>query len=148
MATRKPTKPKIKHYCTEKAYDVHDVMNYIDAKYGSDCYDVFGSGKHFDAWCDAQGYGQKDPEGKKRSHSNIWFAEYQKNPDGQAKCPPYETVLDQLDKVYCIYAQPVIVFDFDKAEFSNSSDYMKEFAERVEKEFGDAVRMGNDIDDR
>lgn len=141
-------KPKLKHYGDDKAFDVHDIMNYIDAKYGSDCYDVFFSGKHFDTWCDARCYGKKDPDGNVRSHSNIWFAAYQQHPDGERKCPEFKTVLDELDKEYDIYAHPVKVFDFNKADFDNGPTYMQDFAERVEAEFGARVRMGHDFDDR
>lgn len=143
-------KPTLKLYGDEEAYDVHDVMNYIDHKYASNCYDVLNSGLHYDKWCIMQGFGNIDPAGKKRRESNIWFAEYKKHPEGEATRPPLKTVLDRLDIVYDIYAHKMTTFEFCKDDFRlhSGTDFMTEFAERVVKEFGDQCKMGHDFDDR
>jgi hypothetical protein len=143
-------KPSLKRYDDVKAYDVHDVMNFIDAKYGSNCYDVFESGKHFDLWCFKQGHGEKDPAGKPRSESKIWYAEYENHPEGSAKRPQFKAVLDWLDRVYDIYTHKATTFTFRKVDFPvrHSPEYITEFVDRVIAEFGDNVEMGHDFDDR
>lgn len=40
-------------------------------------WDYYGSDYEFDHWCDSKKYGKKDPVGKRRGESNIWFAEWQ-----------------------------------------------------------------------
>lgn len=70
-----------------------DVIQYLEAKYD---FDQYNYGKHdgrdFDRWCDAKGYTErkKDPAGKHRSSSQIWFTEYRKDPNGMAMEPPRE----------------------------------------------------------
>jgi hypothetical protein len=131
-------KPTIGHFDGTVAvgYDIHEVMLYVEHRYQLHCYDVFESGKHFDKWCDAKGYGDKDPAGKKRDQSNIWFAEYQDDPHGNEDRPPLVTVLDWLDRKYDIYAHEVKAFQMIDDDFDNAPAHMKEFAKHVKKLFG------------
>lgn len=138
-------KPEIQEFEkveSAQGYDIHEVMNFISEKYGFDCYDVFDSGSHFNKWCDSKGYGKTDPAGKERSSSNIWFAEYQKDPEGNAKCPQYATVIDWfIDKH--MPDQTYNEFNVDIADFAGAEvpDYMKEFAHYLFAEFGTELTL-------
>lgn len=73
------------------SYD--DVMKYLEVKYNFDQYNVSkNEDRHFDRWCDARGYTKKkkDSAGNYRSSSQIWWAEYQNDPEGMEKEPPQE----------------------------------------------------------
>jgi hypothetical protein len=73
-------------------YDWFDIQAEICKKMGikkDEFRDLKHSHGHFDTWCDQQGYGKKDPEGKHRGSSQIWFKEYNESPTGKVKCPPY-----------------------------------------------------------
>lgn len=138
-------KPEIQEFEkveSAQGYDIHEVMNFICEKYGFDCYDVFDSGSHFDKWCDKKGYGQKDSEGKKRSSSNLWFAEYSQDKEGLTKCPEYVSVLDWFidkympDQTYNEF--DVSIVDFGKPD---TPEYMKEFAHYLFAEFGTELNL-------
>lgn len=78
----------------KKFYDFIEMCNEIDGILGFDQRDA---GKHyhpdsgdFYEWCDSKGYGEKDPEGKYRGSSQIWFAEHQEEcRDGKWFRTPY-----------------------------------------------------------
>ena len=70
-----------------KPYDFTDLTEELNAQ-GISAYDVSGRAGSFDSWCDSKGYGQTDPHGKHRGASQIWFAEYQSDPDGYCKEAP------------------------------------------------------------
>jgi hypothetical protein len=64
-------------------------IRYLEQKYG---FKSEGSGQedsHFDKWADARGYTahKRDPEGKDRLSSQIWYTEYQNDPHGAAAAP-------------------------------------------------------------
>lgn len=59
-------------------YNIYKLLGLIGKKHKTDFWDAKGFDGDFDRWCDSRGLPQKDPEGKKRSQSNIWFKE-QKN---------------------------------------------------------------------
>lgn len=84
----------------EKVFMFHKVINHMGKKLKVDPYDFYNSSVHFDNWCDLKGYGNKDPDGKKRSHSNIWYLEYQKDIDGKIKCPPHVCIMNVFADTY------------------------------------------------
>lgn len=81
-------------------YDFSDLEDDLN-KQGIQAYDVFQHSGSFDRWCDRKGYGHSDPEGKHRGSSQIWFAEYQNDPEGACKEPPrlnlWHWLLNQFD---------------------------------------------------
>ena len=125
-----------------KGYDIHEVMNFITEKYGFNCYDVYGSLTHFDQWCNKKYYGDIDPEGKKRSDSNIWFKEYQKDADGEVKCPKFKTVIDWFIEKN-LPEEKINQFDvkFEDLNSVNSPDYIKDFAYFYFAEFDDNTNL-------
>lgn len=138
-------KPEILEFVDTKSYtgyDIHEVMNFISEKYGFDCYDVYDSGSHFDKWCDKKHYGDVDPEGKKRSHSNIWFKEYQRDKEGEAQCPKYVSVLDWFIEEN-LPDQEINEFEVNFEDLNNekSPDYIKDFAYFFFAEFDDNTKL-------
>lgn len=71
-------------------YDYHEVIGFIESKYKIRVRDFAGSTGHFNKWATKKGYKGKDSAGKDMGSSQIWFAEYQKDPEGAAKRPPYQ----------------------------------------------------------
>jgi hypothetical protein len=74
--------------------DFATAIRFLEAKYNFNHYGYLEPGqvdpnKHFEAWCDAKGYtaNMTDPEGKRRGSSQIWFAEYAADPNGEDTCP-------------------------------------------------------------
>jgi hypothetical protein len=75
-----------------EVYDWFDIQNEICKEMGIKEYqfrDLNNSNQHFQIWCNAKGYGAKDPDGKDCGSSQIWFKEYTESPDGEAIRPPY-----------------------------------------------------------
>ena len=144
-------KPEIQEFshCEEATgYDIHEVMNFISEKYGMDCYDIYDSGSHFNKWCDSKGYGETDPQGKLRSASNVWFAEYQADPHGYAVCPKYVNVLDWFIEKH-MPDQRYNEFYVDITDFAGNDvpEYMKEFAHYLFAEFGTELTLVLSFDD-
>ena len=71
MRILKP-KPKVL-----KALDWQECTEFIEEKYKIQTRDYANSRAQFGEWCDAKGYSDKPPDGKDRSSSQRWFAEYQ-----------------------------------------------------------------------
>lgn len=93
MKTVAASKTVVKPTAIEGVYSYDLVIAYLEATYGFDQYNFsMDEGRHYDKWCDARGYTErkKDPEGKHRSSSQIWFAEYRNDPEGMDKEPPIE----------------------------------------------------------
>lgn len=64
----------------------------LDSHMKSKGYDIrnwYKNSSHFDKWCNKKGYGKTDPAGNGRGSSQIWYAEYKADPEGEIKCPPY-----------------------------------------------------------
>lgn len=55
-------------------------------------WDMKNSHSHFNKWCKKKGYKDKDPDGIPKDSSQIWFAEYLSDPEGNAKRPPYRSL--------------------------------------------------------
>lgn len=85
---------------SDNPYDFSDLVRDLKEQ-GIDAYDVFQRHRSFDDWCNRQGYGQKDPVGKHRGSSQVWFAEYQADPLGAGSEPPHANLwhffLDAFD---------------------------------------------------
>jgi len=69
-------------------------IRFLEAKYSFNAYGYLEPGqvdpnKHFHIWCDARGYTESmtDAEGNHRGSSQIWFAEYAADPEGEDACP-------------------------------------------------------------
>ncbi len=77
---------------TINVYDWFDIQDEICKCMGikeNQFRDLKESHGHFNKWCDSKGYGKKDPEGKDRNSSQIWYGEYQEAADGVVARPPY-----------------------------------------------------------
>jgi hypothetical protein len=83
-------------------YDLHEVLDYIEKKYKIPVYDFHGYRSHFDNWCDNQGFRKKDPMGKDRNKSKIWYNTYCESPSGERMCPK----LDDFWNYFFNIAQP------------------------------------------
>lgn len=93
MIKERPIKHAFIHK-KNRVYLLSDVIVQIGELLQLDPYDLYNSSNHFNHWCDQNGYGQFDSENKKRSQSNIWFAEYKKDKKGESDCPPYLSIID------------------------------------------------------
>jgi hypothetical protein len=124
---------------TIEVYDWYDIQNEICKLMGitkEEFRDLKKSNQHFQIWCDSKGYGKKDPEGKDRNASQIWFKEYTKSPDGEAARPEYcdvwhfalETVIpDEMhnDSIVTMYA--IEDYDEDQEYYHKNVDWKKSF---------------------
>lgn len=138
-------KPVAYPYGTEKkTYDLDEILTYIKKKHKMNYYDFHGSDGHFEKWCDAKGLGKVDPEGKKRSASNIWFKAYQTDSEGEAACPPYEDFWgsfmrwEQPDYT----EEPIYFFTFSVdlvMEDEKTPPTTKQFLEHIRNEFGEDI---------
>jgi len=60
-------------------------------------WDYYGSGESFDKWANSKGYGETDPDGKRRGSSNIWYKEWQADiKNGLWQDPPYCPFIDMF----------------------------------------------------
>ncbi len=125
------------------AYDYHDSMAYLEEKYKFDSRDFSQCHGHFGKWADAKGYKGKDPEGKDRNSSQIWYAEYMADPNGDATCPPYEDFWHWMIDNYEISNGEE--FTFLIKQHIEEEDEHPEFVETIlkywQQEFGDEIEI-------
>ncbi len=130
--------------------DWHEIEEYIKHLTGRDVRDwmgLHGPTGHFDQWCDAQGYGEKDkdPQGQLRGHSQFWYAEYETDPAGKAKAPEYCDMWQWIRKV-CQISQgadfylPVIEEEDDC--LIGAPAWVKEICDLIAKEFPEHIEHG------
>lgn len=74
----------------EGVLDFSEAISWLEQKYCFSHRDYAKSHGHFDLWCDQKGYGQIDPAGQHRGGSQIWFAEYKQDAEGDCKRPRYQ----------------------------------------------------------
>lgn len=75
---------------TLEFYDYSEIQEYIEKKYAVKTRDYARKWEHSSEWHRKKGHvGKLDPEGKTLGSSQIWFREYQEDPEGAAKEPPY-----------------------------------------------------------
>lgn len=124
-----------------QGYDLYEILNYVKKKYKVDPWDFYNSGAHFNQWCDGKGYGKKDPEGKKRGDSQIWFKEYQNDPQGAAICPAYKDFFDwffnEFDPEQVENENP---FEFEVKQYlqnTNLPEHIRVILRHIQKDFGD-----------
>lgn len=125
----------------DDAYDYHELFEYLQEKFDIDVNDFAGSCQHFYTWCDSRGYGEKDPEGKRRGASNIWFAEYQKAPDGEKKCPPYLDFTHWLADQYEMGNGDYFTIDVSYHLNRKIPDFVRTILTYLRDEFGDEIPM-------
>lgn len=86
------------------AVDYHELIDALEVKHGYNVRDFSNHAGHFWTWHASKGYPDVDPQGKEVSESQIWFAEYRADPEGQAKRPEYQDFwhwfIDQSDEIY------------------------------------------------
>jgi hypothetical protein len=65
-----------------------DIQTELDGKHHQNyLYDYLDAGSHFYKWCDKMGFGEKDPDGRDRGASQIWFKLYNEHPEGNNARP-------------------------------------------------------------
>lgn len=95
-----------------------------------DFWDYYNSGKDFDNWADSKGYGDIDPDGKRRGASNIWYAEWQADiKDGLwqkvSYCPFIDMFMDDIEDLGNDMSEDTYLVDFER---------MLERAKKLDKE--------------
>lgn len=120
--------------------DYDKMLKRVGKLNGYDAYDVLGSGRHFDSWCDTKGYGNVDPQGKKRSHSNVWFQEYSADPNGLAARPPLLCFSDLLMEAFDLfggeYGSETFTIEIDELKIG-APDWQQRILEDLRKLYGD-----------
>lgn len=86
---KKPRPLPARRFVKPAAYDYHEMIGYLEDKYGFESRDYFGSSYHFVEWAKSHRKPKKDADGKDWGSSQIFYAEYKKAPDGAARRPPY-----------------------------------------------------------
>ncbi len=124
---------------TETFYYFDEVETWLEKKLGYPLRDPLGHFQHFYLWCDAQGYGQVDPQGKPRNASQAWFAEYNLHPEGFAKCPEYRDFWRWFANQYDIDNGTVITLspDYDIQTLTPEDAWIREVLECLKTEFGE-----------
>lgn len=137
-----PAKPQ-KHPPKQQddAYGYHELFEYLQEKFGIDVNDFADSHGHFYVWCDSRGYGEKDPEGKARGSSNIWFAEYQKASDGEKICPPYQNFTHWLADQYEMGNGDYFTVSVSDHLKGKLPEYVRTILTHMRDEFGDEIPM-------
>lgn len=130
---------------TKEFFDYNEVVTYIEEKYKLNMNDVNKSHSHFGKWCNAKNYGQTDPAGKDRGSSQIWYAEYKTDADGEIKRPPYCNFWHWFVERYevsngCSVSFDV-AYDIECAEDENTPDWVVEILKMFQTEFGDEIEM-------
>lgn len=108
---------------------------------------------HFGTWCDMMGYTGLDPAGLDRNSSQIWYAEYKKHPEGDAKRPPYRDFwhwfLDHYDvnngSILTFYIQENLE-DLDEQVANDEEDeediaWVREILQCFKDEFGEEIEV-------
>ncbi len=66
---------------------ISEIQDHLDEKHHVNyLYDYLKRDLHYYEWCEKKGY-KVDPEGKYAGASQIWFKEYQQDPNGMALQP-------------------------------------------------------------
>lgn len=140
--------------------DYHNAIRYIEKKYNINTRDYLNSGSHFGKWADSKGYGpkDKDAEGKDRSNSKIWYAEYQADPAGGPARPAYQDfwhwVVDRYEisngGIFTMYVaddiKEVLADLTDDTEDHNKVEdhpryYIVTILKLIQAEFGDEINF-------
>lgn len=66
-------------YNGDTVFELFQMLETIQKIHKLNFWDFYDSSSDFDKWCESKSYGKTDPTGKERSHSNIWFKEYEKD---------------------------------------------------------------------
>lgn len=130
-------------------YNWLDISKYIEHKLDISVHDVAGTHRHFDKWCDQMGHGDLDPEGKRRGHSQIWFAEFKKHPEGMAMVPPYQNFWHFIASQEDIHNGIKTTFNFDDwlsafgkdAAFDAKYGFVRQIIEFLKSEFGNEIKV-------
>ncbi len=131
---------------TIEVYDWFDIQAEICKEMNIDesqFRDFKDSGCHFYKWCDSKGYGNKDPEGKSRGSSQIWFKEYNQSPEGEASRPEYidfwhlainkSVIPDEMhnDSIVTMFA--IEDYEEDKESYTDGVDWKELFFNAYQK---------------
>lgn len=134
-------------------FNLWQILYILQKKHKVDFWDYYQSGSNFDNWCDSKGYGKKDPQGKRRGESNIWFKEWKKDiQNGNWKETPYCPFIDmfnydiqdlgndETDEIYYVDLNNMLerAIEEDKKEFGKN-DYRYHLASILKKELGNFV---------
>lgn len=78
-------------------FNIWKMLHTLQDIHNVNFWDYYESGKDFDNWADSKGYGDTDPDGKRRGASNIWYKEWQGDiKKGVWKKVPYCPFIDMF----------------------------------------------------
>ena len=130
-------------YVKKLFYDYNTIIKYLEKKYDFQSRDYAKKFSYFHNWAKAKGYtdGKLDPDGKNLGSSQIWFAEFQDDPDGAAKQPPYQDfwhfVLHQDEEIKRDGFTTLYVKEWIEDE--DTPEFARVICGYLQKEFGDEI---------
>lgn len=125
----------------QEGYSLKEVLRFIENKYKIDMHDYLHSHSHFNTWADAKGYGDNDPEGKKRNASQIWWAEYQADPQGNALRPAYQNFWHWFISQYDNNYNESFYFEVDEHLEDDLPDFVRTILGFIKDEFGGTIEV-------
>jgi len=133
---------------TVEFYDYSEIRDYVENKYSIKTRDYARKWEYVSEWHKKKGHvGKLDPEGKKIRDSHIWFKEYQEDPEGEAKEPPYLDFWHWIIEVYEISRDGTIEFAPGELLDENGEDlpnFVKHILTLFRDEFGDSFMIQTD----
>ena len=130
-------------YIKNLFYDYNTIIKYVEKKYNFQSRDYANKFLFFHAWANSKGYtnGKLDSDGNDVGSSQIWFAEFEKDPEGAAKQPPYQDfwhfVLKQDEGIKRDGFTTLNVKEWIKNE--NTPEFVRTICSYLQKEFGDEI---------
>jgi hypothetical protein len=114
-------------------YNLWKLLKIIEKEHNVNFWDVRGALTNFDQWCDKKGYGERDNRGNVRTHSKLWFTEYQKDiKNGDWECPPYYCFIDEFTDF-----EPAFLLEYSKENYwLNTQHFLKFVSDKDQAQFG------------
>jgi len=137
-------KPQLK---TKTYYDYSELRDYLQAKYKVNLRDFAKSHLHFGQWHKKRGLPKLDPVGKDMGSSQIWFAEYKADPEGEATRPPYQSFWRWMVEQHEIRRGGILRFrpgQILKEERDEHPEFVITILDWIREEFGDTFNLWTD----
>jgi hypothetical protein len=131
MAKQPPVKPQPD---ADGHFDLLQMVEYLRLKYRFEPNDLARSDNHFENWCRRKGYKSRDPEGKHRRSSQMWYAEYCEDPKGGPTRPARESIFEWIAKVVCKGDQNIKQFVLNIRYYLDLYDIVDAPAKQTEAE--------------
>ena len=143
-STNSMKKPKLK---TKTYYDYSELRAYLQAKYKVNLHDFAKAHRHFGQWHKKRGLPQIDPAGDNMGSSQIWFAEYKVDPEGEATRPPYQNFWHWMIEQHEIRRGGILRFrpgQILKEERDEHPEFVLTILGWIREEFGDTFNLWTD----